>query len=241
VAALFCKTAASMRDLMALLSAIALTTAANNLQAQQSESQSGPTFTYQITSVARVSSNLKIEGIIRNTGQTPITYMFITCNGYNPNHEIIGTGSAIPVINFSLETNQTVYFQAEILNDTEQEIATYSINFDKVSTPDVTPTPFVGPTPFVVPPTPPPLQPPASITITTVPMPTDMQENIAAEKAAQAKQQRELFNKQEAEREANGDFSQAPGMTPEQKEAAHLKWAREEAAKSIKGATPAPQ
>jgi regulator of protease activity HflC (stomatin/prohibitin superfamily) len=72
-------------------------------------------------------------------------------------------------------------------------------------------------------------------------MPKEMQEEIAAEEAAKAKRQQELFNKQEAEREAIGDFSKAPGMTPEQKEAAALKWAREEAAKSIKGATPAPQ
>ena len=62
-----------------------------------------------------------------------------------------------------------------------------------------------------------------------------------ADQAEKAKQQEDLFNKQEAEREANGDFSKAPGMTPEQKEAAALKWAREEAAKSVKGATPAPQ
>ena len=62
-----------------------------------------------------------------------------------------------------------------------------------------------------------------------------------ADQAKKAKQQQDLFNKQEAEREANGDFSKAPGMTPGQKEAAALKWAREEAAKSVKGATPAPQ
>ena len=223
-----------MKNLMTLVSAIVLTMAINS-QAQNSESKPPPTFTYQITSVEEDSSNLKIEGIIRNTGQTPISYMFLTCIGYNKNREIIGTGSAIPVNNFLLVTNETVHFQTEILNDTEQEIASYSINFDTVSTPDVTLTPYV------VPATPPTVQPSVSVTTTVVPMPKEMQEEIAAEEAVKAKRQQELFNKQEAEREAIGDFSKAPGMTPEQKEAAALKWAREEAAKSIKGATPAPQ
>jgi len=47
--------------------------------------------------------------------------------------------------------------------------------------------------------------------------------------------------KQEAERESHGDFSQAPGLTPQQKQEAKIKWAEKDAAESIKGATPAPQ
>lgn len=223
---------ACIKNLMTLLSAIALTLAAVNSQAQNSESRPTPTFTYRITSVEQDYSNLKIEGIIQNTGESPTSYMFLTCIGYNRNREILGTGSAIPIENFLLKSDQTVHFQTEILNNTEQEIASYIVNFDTVRTPDVTPTPHV------VPATPP---PPEVVRSTTVPMPKEMQEKIATERAAQAEQQQELFKKQEAKREANGDFSRAPGMTPEEKEAAHLKWVKEEAGTSIKGATPAPQ
>ena len=82
---------------------------------------------------------------------------------------------------------------------------------------------------------------PGPVTLTFTPLPEEMKEKIEADQAAQAKQQRELFNKQEAEREANGDFSQAPGLTPEQREAAAVKWAKADAAKRMKAATPYPQ
>jgi hypothetical protein len=45
-------------------------------------------------------------------------------------------------------------------------------------------------------------------------MPKEVQEKIDAEKSAKDKAERERFNKQEAGREANGDFSHAPGLTP---------------------------
>ena len=67
--------------------------------------------------------------------------------------------------------------------------------------------------------------------------------------ADEDKRQRELYQKQQAQREArvealreaNGDFSHAPGMTPEQKEAAHIRWVEEDAKKSVIGATPSKQ
>jgi WD40 repeat protein len=54
-------------------------------------------------------------------------------------------------------------------------------------------------------------------------------------------QERRLFEKQEAEREAQGDFSQAPGLTLEQQEAAETRWRQKDARESIGGAKPAPQ
>ena len=67
--------------------------------------------------------------------------------------------------------------------------------------------------------------------------------------ADEDKRQRELYQKElaqrearvEAQREASGDFSHAPGMTPEQKEAAHIRWVQEDAKKSVRGATPLKQ
>ena len=67
--------------------------------------------------------------------------------------------------------------------------------------------------------------------------------------ADEDKRQRDLYQKQQAQREArvealreaNGDFSHAPGMTPEQKSAAHLRWVEEDAKKSVIGATPSKQ
>jgi hypothetical protein len=82
---------------------------------------------------------------------------------------------------------------------------------------------------------------PGPVTLTFTPLPEEMKEKIAAEQSAQAKREREIFNKQEAEREANGDFSRAPGLTPEQREAAAVKWAEADAAKRMKAATPYPQ
>jgi len=82
---------------------------------------------------------------------------------------------------------------------------------------------------------------PGPVTLAFTPMPKEVREKIEADQAAKTKRQQELFNKQEAEREANGDFSQAPGLTPEQREAAQIRWAEKNAAESIKKAKPAPQ
>ena len=88
---------------------------------------------------------------------------------------------------------------------------------------------------------PPPPPPPEVVILTTVPMPKDAKEKIDAEKAAKAQAERKLFEKQEAEREARGDFSQAPGLTPDQRETAEIRWAEKHAGKIMKNATPAPQ
>jgi hypothetical protein len=82
---------------------------------------------------------------------------------------------------------------------------------------------------------------PGPVTSTIAPMPKEMQDKINAEQIAKEEQKRKLFEKQEAEREANGDFSQAPGLTPEQREAAEIRWAEKNATESIKGVKPAPQ
>jgi hypothetical protein len=82
---------------------------------------------------------------------------------------------------------------------------------------------------------------PGPVTSTLVPMPKEMQDKIKAEEIAKEEQRRKLFEKQEAEREANGDFSQAPGLTPAQREVAEIRWAEKNAKESIKGAKPAPQ
>ena len=82
---------------------------------------------------------------------------------------------------------------------------------------------------------------PGPVTSTLVPMPKEMQDKIKAEEIAKEEQRRKLFEKQEAEREANGDFSQAPGLTAAQREAAEIRWAEKNAKESIRGAKPAPQ
>ena len=64
-------------------------------------------------------------------------------------------------------------------------------------------------------------------------MPKEVQEQIDAEEAAKEQAKRKLFEKQEAEREANGDFSQGPGLTPEQREAAEIRWAEKNAKETI--------
>lgn len=66
-------------------------------------------------------------------------------------------------------------------------------------------------------------------------------DKLEQEKITEEQAKRKLFEKQEAEREANGDFSQAPGLTPEQRETAEIRWSEKRAAESIKGAKPAPQ
>jgi hypothetical protein len=87
----------------------------------------------------------------------------------------------------------------------------------------------------------PPTPTPGPVTYTSVPMPKEVQDKIKAEQTAKEEQRRKLFEKQEAKREANGDFSQAPGLTPAQREAAEIRWAEKSAEESIKGAKPAPQ
>lgn len=82
---------------------------------------------------------------------------------------------------------------------------------------------------------------PGPVTYTSVPIPKEVQDKIKAEQTAKEEQRRRLFEKQEAKREANGDFSQAPGLTPAQREAAEIRWAEKSAEESIKGAKPAPQ
>src|SRR5271165_7025956 len=56
---------------------------------------------------------------------------------------------------------------------------------------------------------------PGPVTSTIVPMPKEMEDKIKAERLAKEQEKHELFLKQEAIRESRGDFSQAPGMTPE--------------------------
>jgi hypothetical protein len=90
--------------------------------------------------------------------------------------------------------------------------------------PKATPTPTPGP-----------------VTLTIVPMTKVENDKLEEEKLAKEEEKRKLSEKREAEREANGDFSQAPGLTPEQREAAEIKWAEKNAKESIKGAKPAPQ
>ena len=82
---------------------------------------------------------------------------------------------------------------------------------------------------------------PGPVTSTNTPMPKEMEEKIKAQGLAKEDKKRRLFEKQEAEREAHGDFSQTPGLTREQREAAELRWLEKDARESIKGATPAPQ
>jgi hypothetical protein len=82
---------------------------------------------------------------------------------------------------------------------------------------------------------------PGPVTSTIVPMPKELEAKIKAEQIAKEEEKRKIFAREEAIRESRGDFSQAPGMTPEQKHAAALKWAEEDAKKLIIGATPAPQ
>jgi hypothetical protein len=80
-----------------------------------------------------------------------------------------------------------------------------------------------------------------AVTVTLVPMTKEDIDKLRQKKVAEEQAKRKLFEKQEAEREANGDFSQAPGLTPEQREAAEIRWSEKDAAESIKGAKPAPQ
>jgi hypothetical protein len=82
---------------------------------------------------------------------------------------------------------------------------------------------------------------PGPVTSTIVPITKETQDKIKAEQIANEEQRRKLFEKKEAEREANGDFSQAPGLTAAQREAAEIRWAEKNAKESIRGAKPAPQ
>jgi len=66
-------------------------------------------------------------------------------------------------------------------------------------------------------------------------------EQLEQQRAEEKRKEHDLAVKQEAIREANGDFSQAPGLTQEQKEAAEIKWSEKNATESIIGAKPAPQ
>lgn len=79
-----------------------------------------------------------------------------------------------------------------------------------------------------------------AVTATLVPMTKADIDELEQQKIAEEQAKRKLFEKQEAEREADGDFSQAPGLTPEQREAAEIRWSEKHAAASIKGAKPAP-
>jgi hypothetical protein len=87
----------------------------------------------------------------------------------------------------------------------------------------------------------PPTPTPGPVTLTIAPMTKEMQDKTKAEQIAKEEQRRKLFEKKEAEREANGDFSQAPGLTPAQREAAEIRWGEKNAKDSIIGAKPAPQ
>jgi hypothetical protein len=82
---------------------------------------------------------------------------------------------------------------------------------------------------------------PGPVAVTIGPMTKEMQDKTKAEEIAKEEQRRKLFEKKEAEREANGDFSQAPGLTPAQREVAEIQWAEKNAKESIRGAKPAPQ
>jgi hypothetical protein len=61
------------------------------------------------------------------------------------------------------------------------------------------------------------------------------------EKPRKRRKQKRRFAQQEAVRESRGDFSQAPGLTAQEKMAKAIKWAEEDAKKDIIGATPPPQ
>ncbi|MBV8417005.1 MAG: hypothetical protein JO251_17505 [Verrucomicrobia bacterium] len=71
-------------------------------------------------------------------------------------------------------------------------------------------------------------------------MTPDGKAKLEQERIANEQQKRELFEKEEAQRESHGDFRLAPGLTPAEKEAAAIRWAEKNAAQCIKGATPAP-
>jgi hypothetical protein len=71
-------------------------------------------------------------------------------------------------------------------------------------------------------------------------MTPDGKAKLEQERIANEQQKRELFEKEEAQRESHGDFHLAPGLTPAEKEAAAVRWAEKNAAQCIKGATPAP-
>jgi hypothetical protein len=73
---------------------------------------------------------------------------------------------------------------------------------------------------------------------TVTPMTKEETERLEQERIAKEQEKRKRFEKQEAEREANGDFSQAPALTPEQREAAEIRWGEMMAKESIKGAKP---
>lgn len=246
-----------MNNLMILVAAIALAITAVNSQAQDSESK--PTTHCQITNVQSEYQNLIIEGTVRNTDDAPIDSMSVKAIGYNRRHEIIGTGFDAPVIGFSLEHGQIIHFRTEIFNQTGQDIASYTINVD-ARFPIAWPTPSVvsaRPAPLATPypanyyitasPTPisnrtPTLTPtPGPATLTLVPMTKEQSDKLEQERIAEEQAKRKVFEKKEAEREARGDFSQAPGLTPEQREAAEVRWSEKEAADSIKGAKPFPQ
>jgi hypothetical protein len=155
-------------------------------------------------------------------------------------------------------TTLAINSQAQDLNSESQPTFTYQItNFDAHS-PTAWPTPFIVPTTpqsiattppmdYYGSPTPTPLRSwvptptPGTVTITTVPMTQQDRDKLRRERIAKEEDKRKLFEKQEAEREAHGDFSQAPGLTPEQRQAAAIRWAEKNANETIKGATPAPQ
>jgi hypothetical protein len=83
--------------------------------------------------------------------------------------------------------------------------------------------------------------PTPGVTYTIVPLSKEMEDKIRAEQLAKEEEKRKLFEKKEAEREAHDDFSQAPGLTPQQREAAEMRWLEKNAEESVKGAKPAPQ
>jgi hypothetical protein len=87
--------------------------------------------------------------------------------------------------------------------------------------------------------------PKVEATLTLTPMTKEEKEKfeqrLEQERITKEQAKRKRYEKEEAEREANGDFSQAPGLTPEQREAAEIRWGEKMAKESIKGEKPAPQ
>jgi hypothetical protein len=81
----------------------------------------------------------------------------------------------------------------------------------------------------------------STVTLTTIPMTKEERDRLEQERIAKEEEKRKRLEKQEAKREANGDFSHAPGFTPEQREAAQKRWWEKQAEESVIGAKPYPQ
>jgi hypothetical protein len=89
---------------------------------------------------------------------------------------------------------------------------------------------------------------PVAVAPIPIAMPTPTEAELAAakeywanERTQEEAEAKRRFAQREAVCESRGDFSQAPGLTAQEKMAKAIKWAEEDAKKLIIGATPAPQ